>query len=283
MATLVTVNGQYQNIWDADTKVDKFKGPYDTFMRLYGTDAGGTPKIFKAAYNTNQYGNSVLYAYSDEGTYLDDGSIRGTSTGAVVTAIPKKPAHATPKKWVEDKLALKLAIPTSGASSSAPNYILGMSSASTSSTYRYKVAAATGDASKNAVAKYNSNGNLVSGTPIEPDDAAPKNYVDSNTSKLYRHDITLYYIVEGYDPYPLQSIYFYSYIDNIDNFEFVEILANKFVITREKAIFITSPITWIEGDKYRILQPESDVGDYYIPGGADVEVPYTAVDNPIGV
>lgn len=183
VATMVTVNGQYQNTWEADTKVDKFTGPYDTFMRVYGTNLNGTPKIFKASYNTNQYGNVVLYTYSDEGTYLDDGSVRNSSTGAVVTAIPKLPGHATPKKWVEDKLALKLNAPGSGVSSSAPGYVLGQSSTTDKSTYRYKVASTTGNNSKNAIAKYNNSGNLVSGTPTNTTDVANKQYVDDELTK----------------------------------------------------------------------------------------------------
>lgn len=53
-ATLVMVNGQAQNVWNADTKLDKDT----TAKRLYGTDAAGNPMMYR--YDSDVSGNAIV-------------------------------------------------------------------------------------------------------------------------------------------------------------------------------------------------------------------------------
>lgn len=53
-ATLVMVNGEAQNVWNADTKLDK----NSTALRLYGTDATGNPFMYR--YDSDVVGNALV-------------------------------------------------------------------------------------------------------------------------------------------------------------------------------------------------------------------------------
>ena len=84
-----------------DGKVDKVTTAY----RIYGTDGRGNQK----AYPTGWSANASLFQLMDQtpnGGYNDDGSFNGNINGTYMVAIPKKPSHATPKKWVEDNFTV---------------------------------------------------------------------------------------------------------------------------------------------------------------------------------
>lgn len=53
-ATYVLVNGVGQNVWNADTKLDK----NSTALRLYGTDAAGNPFMYR--YDSDVVGNALV-------------------------------------------------------------------------------------------------------------------------------------------------------------------------------------------------------------------------------
>ena len=82
-------------------KVDKVTTAY----KIYGTDGSGNQK----AYQTGWSATSSLFQLMDQtpnGGYNDDGSFSSGATGTYMVAIPKKPSHATPKKWVEDNFTI---------------------------------------------------------------------------------------------------------------------------------------------------------------------------------
>ena len=99
--TTVTVNGAAVETFDADTKVDKV----NTAFRLYGTKDGGTPTTYSTGWSASA--NIIpIYDRSSLGGYNSAGEVTTSITGAIKTAIPEKPDHATPKKYVDEKTAL---------------------------------------------------------------------------------------------------------------------------------------------------------------------------------
>lgn len=90
-ATLVTVNGVGQNVWDADTKLDKVTAS-SSYQRIYGISPNGEPYIFNV-------GETALgYAIAKR---LSDG-------GIIVPQIPGGASHASSKKYVDDNKGTKL-------------------------------------------------------------------------------------------------------------------------------------------------------------------------------
>lgn len=83
-----------------DGKVKK-NTSFNAFMKVYGQTSDGEERMYEFAYSPKS-GNLAYYDYSDLGAYDNNGTIITYNNGAVSTAIPKKPSHATPKKWVED-------------------------------------------------------------------------------------------------------------------------------------------------------------------------------------
>lgn len=95
-ATLVTVNGEGQNVWNADTKLDKWTGQAGNY-RIYGVDTNGQTQVM---YNTNSSNypafiarwGSVLQGTTDNGGYL-------------TTSTPKNPYHCANMKYVDEQIA----------------------------------------------------------------------------------------------------------------------------------------------------------------------------------
>lgn len=84
-----------------DGKVDKVTTAY----KVYGTDGNGNQKV----YNTGWSANASMVQLMDQtpnGGYNDDGSFNSNINGTYMVAIPNKPSHATPKKWVEDNFTV---------------------------------------------------------------------------------------------------------------------------------------------------------------------------------
>lgn len=244
-ATLVTSGGVYQNIWDADTKLTKLTPAQitDNYYRIYGAAYTGTKDthIFKASQKTHIGGNIAMYDFSSLGGYTASGEVRNSLTGAVCTAIPEGPSHATPKKYVDDKLDLKLTAPTNASvSSSAPSYIIGQSSTSGVTTYRYKVASSTGNNSKNAVAKYNSNGNLVSGVPTVDNEVVNKQHLDSKLGKIWKHTFNVVNTKTG--SVTCQG----SFYATSNSVNLLSEGGNYFRVDPDNAQYILSPILYTE-------------------------------------
>ncbi len=85
-----------------DGCVKKYTGTPNTYVKLYGQkQSTGEEAVFEAIYGCAN--NKIhISGRSSKGGYDDDGNIVSYANGALYTAIPEKPAHATPKKWVED-------------------------------------------------------------------------------------------------------------------------------------------------------------------------------------
>ena len=84
-----------------DGKLDKVTEAY----KIYGTDENGNQIV----YHTGWSASSSIFQIMDHtpnGGYNDDGSFNDGATGTYMVAIPKKPSHATPKKWVEDNFTI---------------------------------------------------------------------------------------------------------------------------------------------------------------------------------
>lgn len=84
-----------------NNKVDKVT----TKFKIYGTDGSGNQKVYPTGWSAS----SGLFQIMDgtpNGGYNDDGSFNSNTNGTYMVAIPKKPSHATPKKWVEDNFTV---------------------------------------------------------------------------------------------------------------------------------------------------------------------------------
>lgn len=90
VATLVTAGGQYQNTWNADTKLDKYTGP----------NQGG----FNQAYGQTWDGKETMYKVS---TYPTSGAVPTYSGGGgnwvITTGTPYNDNHCANKKYVDDQ------------------------------------------------------------------------------------------------------------------------------------------------------------------------------------
>ena len=84
-----------------DGKLDKVTTAY----KIYGTDEKGNQNPYTTGYSPTA-GNIQIIDYTPNGGYRDDGSFNSNVTGTYMVGIPKKPSHATPKKWVEDNFTI---------------------------------------------------------------------------------------------------------------------------------------------------------------------------------
>lgn len=160
-ATLVTVEGIGQNVWDADTKVDKMIGTYDDTTQgfMYGLAKDGvTPKLYAA---------KVL---TESGTipYRDD-------SGNFYVGNPTLTYHCANKRYVDDNYIPKVAF-TSGrprVNICKPNgelQVIEIAPSNIPSGYAIPV----GDAV----------GRIKVADPVEDTQAASKGYVDAAQSAL---------------------------------------------------------------------------------------------------
>lgn len=99
-ATLVTVNGEGQNVWNADSKVDKITT--QGYLRVYGIGGGGEQTFYNIVTHAGLIRPGFLPRYvanndSQENTMND-------KTATLSTGTPTKPWHCAPKEYV-DKLA----------------------------------------------------------------------------------------------------------------------------------------------------------------------------------
>lgn len=81
-----------------DGKLDKVTTAY----KIYGTDESGNQK----AYQTGWSEGAIQLMDFARGGYDDNGDFNLFISGTYMVGIPKKPSHATPKKWVEDNFTV---------------------------------------------------------------------------------------------------------------------------------------------------------------------------------
>lgn len=201
-ATLVSSGGVYQNIWDADTKLNK----------VTDTEPGGLTRVYAVSYTGEQY---MLKANPNEG---GNQLVQRDSSGRARVNEPVNEKDIANKKYVDDVANTKLdAITTTG-------------------TYRAYCVTADGQPSSRAInpnnypiqiAQYSSNktggvedfggagGCLTCSDPVNPYHTANKKYVDdaiANASALYKRTLKL---VVGEDEFRVQS-----YTTNNDQINF---------------------------------------------------------------
>lgn len=89
VATLVTVGGQYQNTWDADTKLDK----------------ATKPSIFHEAYVKFKNGTSGFWLIADSTKPTAGALAQYGQQGQIYSNPPTNDAHCATKKYVDDLIA----------------------------------------------------------------------------------------------------------------------------------------------------------------------------------
>lgn len=155
-ATLVLVGGQYQNIWNADSKLDK-DSSVTTYNQAYIKAAEG----YQAAINvTKQVVGSAIPQRRDDGNIT-------------IPAIPQQDTDATSRKYVVDYFLQKYAGDGSGY------YVYAVFPNGTQKMLAYSVIAA-GD----SIVARNADATFFIGEPINAGNPATKRYVDNAIAAL---------------------------------------------------------------------------------------------------
>lgn len=175
VATLVTVGGEYQNIWDANTKLDK-NTSVTQYNQLYAKAANGDEGYINVT--KSLVGDAVPQRESD-------GSI-------IVPITPTSDGDATSKKYVDEGLNTKLNrfIPT------GTDVVPAMYGYDSSGNYKtYSVAQWDVYASPNYIPMYyrpeasatfsRVTGHLLTATPVKDAHAANKKYVDDMSGSIW--------------------------------------------------------------------------------------------------
>lgn len=185
-ATLVTVNGEAQNVWDADTKLDKDTS-ISTYNKVYIKQPNGTQTTASATH-LNAIGYMPYYSNAATSTV---GAADNGGTFAVAT--PQQPYQPATKKYVDDGLIKKIDIPDGiPGNKCVVGYNQGSADVRTFTMGSYT----SGSGHRGSIAIYGTNGCLASPTPINSTDVATKGYVDtaistsSGGSKFFLHKFT---------------------------------------------------------------------------------------------
>ena len=166
-ATLVSSGGVYQNIWDADTKLDK-RTDVTTTHSVYAKSADGTQQWL------------IGYSLGDTPSTI----AQRTHTGALVVGTPTEDRHATTKAYVDNITANKLNAIT-GASTYNQAYVKTSLGVQT-------VFDISNDPIANSLCFRSSIGTLRVAEPVGTTDAATKGYVDSKVGgAIYNHHVTV--------------------------------------------------------------------------------------------
>lgn len=173
-ATLVTVGGEAQNVWDADTKLDKATPASVNKVYICQANTGDTIMESVARYTPVQ---SAIAQYDSTtlGWNQDNGTKAEGTFGAIKTGIPQKPNHAVPKKYLEDELAKKVDVPEGIPGNKC---VIGYNQGNATPRTFTMGAYTSGNAHQSSIAIYSTNGCLKSPTPLTDTDVATKKYVD---------------------------------------------------------------------------------------------------------
>lgn len=159
VATLVTSGGQYQNLWNADTKLDRMTHT-TTYNQAYIKTADGG----EASINVTKQ-------------VVDSAIPQRESTGNIAVALdPVNNNHATSKKYVDDKLAKKVDVPKDLPA--GYKTVIGYNSNSLDIRPFAMAATTAGVGAQGTIAIYDTTGRLVSAPPEKDTDCATKKYVD---------------------------------------------------------------------------------------------------------
>lgn len=94
------------NRGELTNKLNEKVGKITQAYKVYTTNENGNLYARATGYSASA-GNIPIYDNNNQsGGYNDDGTISPNTSGAIITGIPYKPKHATPKKWVEDNFTV---------------------------------------------------------------------------------------------------------------------------------------------------------------------------------
>lgn len=96
-ATAVSVNGNFQNIWDADTKVSKYTGSGGLF-RVYGVDTNNNETVIAIGSSDQSYFPGTLPYVRPK----DSGTVQ--PNGYLITHNPAQPYQAATKDYVDTQI-----------------------------------------------------------------------------------------------------------------------------------------------------------------------------------
>lgn len=191
VATLVTSGGEYQNVWDADTKVNSSNVTYKAVYARYSNEDTTIP-VTNATSDTSVNLNGCIpsYVYEENANHLRVNT-------------PNKDVDAANKKYVDDLAATKLNKPTSEQLTTGSGPYVAVFERNGNPTYKvcnpvyiyphtdnpipaYKEA---GKAFSNSEASLANNKNTIFvATPVLDWEATNKKYVDDNKgTQLYKH------------------------------------------------------------------------------------------------
>ncbi len=219
--TNVTVNGEVQTTWNADTKLDRITDVKGANW-VYCINSAGQDVHRKVATNDSNIGSGVVPCYLANTASNYGVTDKGYS---IATSEPINDYHATPKKYVDDGLSGKVdklePLSTAAVYTQETNGTIGLKRYSFGNYNPDGVLAQYEKPNK----PYNEPvGVLKSGTPTTDWECTPKKYVDDNfvgkiekTSKVLVYtndnndtDATTHYLANStsyYQPYNIPMIY----------------------------------------------------------------------------
>lgn len=175
-ATLVVSGGVYQNVWDADTKLDKITSTSND-LRVYMIGRNGSNTTYPVA-DGNAPASSIAHYYGSTTGYGN-----GDVGGVLLTGTPKRDFHAAPKKYVDDLTANKL---DKVVGTTSYNQVYVKTNAGSQTMFDI-----SNDPIGNTLCFRSSIGTLRVADPVGGSDCATKYYVDEKAKKTYRHKYTL--------------------------------------------------------------------------------------------
>lgn len=199
-ATLVMVNGLAQNVWDADTKLDKVTS--SGFLRAYCVNPDGSQNTISIASNANTWKTDRMPSLmrSTAGSEDDRSKMEGANVGYLLSPAPVQPFHTVNKEYVDENFAPNLikdnpnyglvqaVVMTAKQGSDPRKYAVYTISTSTGGVQSGRIAQYFGDDS-GAEGTALGNGRILQQDPTQPLQVTNKRYVD-NSTKTYRHKIS---------------------------------------------------------------------------------------------
>lgn len=198
-ATLVMVNGIAQNVWDADTKLDK--STQTGFLRAYCVNPDASQTTVPVASNANTWKTDRIATLvsSARGSESDRSNMENPNVGYLLSATPTQPFHTANKEYVDENFApniikdypnegtVQAVVMTAKTGDAARRYGVYTISTSTAGVQSGRLAQYFGGDS-GAEGTGLGNGRILQHDPVQPLQVANKRYVD-NKVKTYRHRI----------------------------------------------------------------------------------------------
>ena len=205
-ATLVSSGGVYQNIWNADTKVNSITDN-PGYRYVYAQSPNGVDSKLIVATSPPLIENIRIPQY-----WINTDTIANTEPsgkGVLVTSTPTQDFHCATMKYVDDEVGKKLTMVTD-------NEPGGLSRVyAVSYTGEQRMIMANPNEGGNQLVQRNSSGRARVNEPVHEKDIANKKYVDdsiASSSALYKRTLK---IIVGEDEFRVQA-----YTTNNDQINF---------------------------------------------------------------